>query len=181
MITQINDFIFCPRSIYYHDIYRNTTQSDFYHQSPQRIGQAAHATIDTATYSTRKGVITGITVYSASYNLLGRIDILDTETGLLTERKYAISALYDGFRYQLYAQYFALTEMGYTVLALRLHSVKDNRLYPLPLPTTEETLEFEALLTQIRQYHIDQPFSPNPRKCLHCIYATLCDLAPTER
>jgi len=180
MITQINDFIFCPRSIYFHDVYRNSLDTDLYQEKPQRVGQAAHKSVDTGQYSTRKNIITGIAVYSAHYNLLGRIDIFDCEAGLLTERKYSVTALYDGFRYQLYAQYFALTEMGYHVQHMRIHSSKDNRNYSVELPSKDETAQFEIVLNEIRNYRLDAPFVPNPKKCEHCIYNPLCDVCPVK-
>ena len=180
MITQINDFTFCPRSIYFHDIYRNTVDDSTYHQTPQRVGQAAHATVDEGTYSTRKTIITGMMVYSQKHTLLGRIDILDTEQQILTERKHSVSAIYDGFRYQLYAQYFALAEMGYVVKKLRIHSNKDNRTYDIPLPTLPDTEQFERVLAEMKEFRLEDPFTPNPKKCAHCIYSALCDVCPLE-
>ena len=180
MITQINDFIFCPRSIYFHDIYRNTANDSTYHQTSQRIGLAAHSTVDIGTYSTHKTIITGMMVYSQKYTLLGRIDILDTKRQILTERKHSISAIYDGFRYQIYAQYFALAEMGYDVKRLRIHSNKDNRTYEIPLPTLRDIEQFEQVLAKIKTFSLEDSFAPNPKKCAHCIYSVLCDACPLE-
>ena len=176
MITQINDFIFCPRSIYFHDIYRATADPDTYQQAPQKIGQSSHSTIDHSTYSTRKEIITGLMVYSQKYGLLGRIDILDTSQGILTERKYSVTAIYEGFRYQLYAQYFALLEMGYYVSAMRIHSIKDNKNYPIDIPNLEETNQFDATLEQMKSFDLQAPFNQNPKKCQHCVYNSLCDI-----
>lgn len=179
-ITQINDFIFCPRSIYFSGIYRETTSTEVFHQAPQRIGTAAHKSIDEGKYSSRKDILTGLTVYSEKYNLVGKIDILDLRTNTLTERKYSITAVYDGFKYQLYAQYFALLEMGYTVNILRLYSSKDNKNYPINLPTQEEITRFEQTLHKIRTFNLNAPFTQNPKKCAHCIYRHLCDLKLAE-
>lgn len=183
MITQINDFIFCPRSIYYSGIYRNTADTSMYHQAPQRLGTAAHEAVDSGIYSSRKNIITGMTVYSEQYHLLGRIDILDTSAHLLTERKYSVTAVYDGFRYQLFAQYFALCEMGYEVECMRLHSIRDNRNYEMPLPDAMATAAFEQTLSDIRSFSILDAFSQNRNKCVHCIYSPLCDFfdAPEEK
>ena len=101
MMTQLNDFIFCPRSIFFAGIYRTSVSDDLYHQTPQREGLAHHETIDNNKYSSRKDIITGLTVYSEKYRLLGRIDIFDQRSGILTERKYSVTAVYPGFRYQL--------------------------------------------------------------------------------
>ncbi len=181
MITQINDFIFCPRSLLFHDFLRENFSSDNFRETPQLRGLASHAAIDSGTYSTRKNILQGTTVYSGRYRLLGRIDLFDISTGSLTERKYSITAIYDGFRYQLYAQSFALQEMGYTVKTLNLYSSKDNKKYSIPLPTKEETAEFEAVLTKIRQYDPEKDHTlPNCKKCSNCNYREICCFYPEE-
>lgn len=175
MMTQLNDFIFCPRSIFFAGIYRESVSDDLYHQTAQREGLVHHEAIDENRYSSRKDIITGLTVYSEKYHLLGRIDIFDKEKGVLTERKYSVTAVYPGFRYQLYAQYFALEEMGFNVSELRLYSKKDNKVYPIPLPGKNETEEFENVIIQIRSFSLHSPYTPNPKKCKNCIYNSLCD------
>lgn len=180
MITQLNDFIFCPRSIFFAGIYRESVSDDVYHQTPQREGLVHHETIDENRYSSRKDIITGLTVYSEKYHLLGRIDIFDVTNGILTERKYSITAVYPGFRYQLYAQYIALTEMGFTVREMRLYSKKDNKVYPISIPDVQELEEFEGVITRIKNFSLLSPFSPNPKKCFNCIYNTLCDMNTSE-
>ena len=175
MITQLNDFIFCPRSIYFAGIYRESVSDDFYHQMPQREGVANHAAIDENRYSSSANIITGLTVYSEKYHLLGRIDIFDKTNGVLTERKYSVTAVYPGFRYQLYAQYFALSEMGFTVKLLRLYSKKDNKIYPVALPGEAEIAEFEFVIGEMRNFSLAVPVEVNAKKCKNCIYNQLCD------
>lgn len=174
-MTNINDFLFCPRSLYYGNIFRRSLGQDGYQQTPQKTGLAAHETIDEGTYSTRKDVLTGTMVYCEKYGLLGRIDIYDRRTRTLTERKYSVSAVWEGFRMQLYAQYFALQEMGCEVASLRIHSQKDNKTYHVPLPTRDDVMRFETILGQMRSFSMDAPFDANPRKCPKCIYRALCD------
>ena len=176
LITQINDFIFCPRSIYFADIYQQSVSNTLYHQQPQKEGQIHHTTIDTNKYSSKKNIITSLTVYSEKYNFVGKIDILDKDKGILTERKYSITAVYPGFRYQLYAQYIALQEMGYTVNELRLYSLKDNKVYPIPLPNQDALQEFTDIISAIRNYNFNTPHIPNPNKCKNCIYNQICDV-----
>ena len=176
LITQINDFMFCPRSIYFADIYKQSLSETCYHQQSQKEGLIHHTTIDTNTYSSKKNIITGLTVYSEKYNIVGRIDILDKDTGILTERKYSITAVYPGFKYQLYAQYIALQEMGYVINELRLYSLKDNKVYNVPLPDQNALTEFSNVISQIRNYKINSKYTPNPNKCKNCIYNQLCDL-----
>lgn len=176
MITQINDFIFCPRSIYFHDIYRATVSAEIYNQAPQKIGLATHAAIDNKSYSSRTDILMGTMVYCEKYKLLGRIDLFNISTGILTERKHSVTAIYDGFRYQLYAQKFALEEMGYNVHVMRIYSKKDNKIYPVNLPSKEEISQFENTLLKIRNFNMHDNFSQNPKKCAQCIYRELCDI-----
>lgn len=174
-MTQLNDFIFCPRSLYYSGIYRECETVKIYHQAPQLNGRAAHAAVDEARYSTRKNILQGITVYSDKYHLVGRIDLFDVVAGVLTERKNSVTAIYDGFCYQLYAQYFALSEMGYLVKEMRLYSQKDNINYQIPFPTDSQINDFENVLKCMREWKAENKFTPNPRKCRACIYSALCE------
>lgn len=177
-MTQLNDFIFCPRSLYYSGIYKNTGSTEVYHQTPQLNGKAVHEAVDEGRYSSRRDVLQGNTVYCDKYKLVGRIDTFDIATGTLTERKNSITAVYDGFRFQLYAQYFALTEMGYLVKSMRLYSVKDNTVYPIPIPDARQTADFEHVLHCMMEWTPERGFSANPRKCKACIYSALCDCNP---
>lgn len=61
-ISWLNDFIFCPYSIYLHNVYMSTDES-LYHASPQTRGRAAHNTIDNNTFADRKS-ITSLSVIS---------------------------------------------------------------------------------------------------------------------
>ena len=45
-ISYLNDFIFCPRSIYFHQLYGRVNQR-VYHTPAQTQGKAAHKAIDT--------------------------------------------------------------------------------------------------------------------------------------
>ncbi|MDD7761644.1 MAG: hypothetical protein PT956_03180 [Firmicutes bacterium] len=44
-ITNINDFIFCPLSIYFHNAYEEVEEK-LYYDAPQLQGKSAHKTID---------------------------------------------------------------------------------------------------------------------------------------
>ncbi len=76
IISYLNDFIFCPASIYFHSLYGRQVK-DSYQCSDQLNGTAAHEKVDHATYSSKKDILQGISVYSAKYNLVGKIDIFD--------------------------------------------------------------------------------------------------------
>lgn len=175
-ISFLNDFVFCPRSIYSHQLYGNRGPLT-YQKKAQIQGKQAHKSIDAKKYSTRKTVLQGIPVYSERFKLHGRIDIFDEEAGLLTERKKHIKVLYDGYTFQLYAQYHCLVEMGYKVKKLRLYSMDTNKSYPVLLPQDNRPMQeaFEKLIEEINHYDLNMPFQANPRKCSQCIYANLCD------
>ncbi len=175
-ITELNDFIFCPISIYFHNLYGNI-EKILYQRERQLSGSAVHKAIDEQKYSSKKAVLQGEMVYSSIYNIIGRIDIFDIETEILAERKNKIEKIYDGYVLQLYAQYFALKEMGYSVKKLKLHSMLDNKNYYIDLPENNKYyLElFENTLNNIRNFNLDTFIPENKKKCINCIYSDLCD------
>lgn len=177
-ISQLNDFIFCPYSIYLHNVYQNLDESQ-YHDTPQIAGKQAHETVDSGSYSTKKNVLTGLFVYSEKYGLIGRIDQYFAETKKLIERKKHIKTIYDGYKLQLYAQYFCLIEMGIEVHHLGFYSKDDNKSYPIPLPDYQIKVWFEHSLDSIRHYNPSIALQNiNPNKCQYCIYRSLCDQTP---
>jgi len=76
LITELNDFIFCPVSIYFHKMYKDMDRM-IYQNTDQINGNAAHKSVDESTYTTRKDILMGIDVYCEKYNLIGKIDIFD--------------------------------------------------------------------------------------------------------
>ena len=180
-ISYLNDFIFCPLSIYYHQLYGNLSER-LYYGTAQLDGKAAHEAIDEKRYSTHKSVLQGLDIYSNEYKLCGRIDIFDTEKGLLTERKKHISTIYDGYVFQLYAQCICLREMGYEVKQLRFYSSDDNKIYPVPLPEDDVEMfeKFKGINREMQSFTMDSFIPKNEKKCQQCIYNDFCDrpLAP---
>ena len=69
-LSILNDFIFCPYSIYLHNVYMETDE-DVYKASPQVKGSLAHSSIDNKTSSTRKTDLMSLPVYSDSLNIFG--------------------------------------------------------------------------------------------------------------
>jgi len=174
-ISQLNDFIFCPKSIYYHGLYGGY-KSSVYHDTPQVTGKIKHESIDLKKYSSASRYIQGLEVYNSKYNICGKIDIYDIQTKSLIERKTKIKEIYDGQKYQLYGQYFCLQEMGYIVEHLYLHSLTDNKRYKIKIPNEEEIKKFENLINQFCSFDLfDSSFTQNINKCNHCIYNELCD------
>ncbi len=178
MISHLNDFIFCPRSIYFHQLYGRISKS-LYQSDVQVKGINAHKSIDSKKYTTSKTVLQSIEIYSEQYRLCGKIDTYDEKKQQIVERKKKIKVIYDGYIHQLYAQYFCLTEMGYPVKQLKLYSMDDNKNYSIALPqeSPEHLVKFEALIDDMNSFQFDNNFSPNPKKCKNCIYNNLCDTA----
>lgn len=175
-ITYLNDFIFCPLSIYYHELY-GSLEPVLYHDRPQIDGKSAHESIDSKNYSTHSCVLQGVDVYSVRYGLCGKIDTFDASSGVLTERKKKVSAIFDGYVFQLYAQCLCLEEMGFVVKKMRIWSKDDNRVYPISLPSSDAVM-FSKFLNCLQRLNEFEPslFQPsNPSKCKACIYGAFCD------
>lgn len=179
-LSFLNDFIFCPRSIYFHQLYGGLNH-ELYEQKPQIVGEAAHSAISSKSYSTRKNVLQNIEVFSEKYNICGKIDIFDCKTGRLTERKREIKTIYDGYVFQVYAQCHALREMGYAVNEIVIHDMVHNKNYPIPLPEDNPEMQskFEKLIFDMNHFDIvTENREPNRAKCEQCIYSQLCDVSP---
>lgn len=176
LISWLNDYIFCPYSIYLHNIYNNVDNSVYY-TTAQTKGKTAHTSIDNNHYSTHKNDIVGIEVFSDQYYLCGKIDILHQAKNLLVERKRKITTIYDGYKYQLYAQYFALCEMGYQVEQLAFHSLVDNKRYLIDIPQGDELVRFEQTVFELHNFNpATTNININHKKCANCIYRHLCDI-----
>lgn len=175
-ITYLNDFIFCPLSIYYHQLYGELAKRLYYNEA-QIAGKAAHETIDNQNYSTHKNILQGIDVYSDEYKLCGKIDIFDKEKGLLTERKKHIETIFDGYLFQLYAQCFCLREMGFKVKQLRFYSSDDNKVYNIELPENNKEMftRFIETNNKMQNFNISDFEPKSEEKCRHCIYNDFCD------
>ncbi len=171
-ISKINDFAYCPASLYLHTMYEGFSEKT-YHNKPQTVGKLKHEAIDEKTYSSESRFMIGIEIYSQKYGIMGKIDIYDKETQTLIERKAKINKIYDGYRYQLYGQYFCLAEMGYPVKKLVLRSLSDNKKYELPVPSEKERMEFEKILNDIKNFDPKQLLSHRCPKCSQSIYGPL--------
>jgi len=173
-ISKINDFIFCPHSLYLHTIFDNFSK-EAYQESTQIVGSIKHENIENCSYSTSQDVLQGVPVYSNKYGLLGKIDLLFVGSNTLVERKFKIKKIYDGYKWQLYAQYFCLIEMGYKVSAIFLHSLSDNKRYEISIPNKNDERLFVELLNSLTGYKPGDNFIGRSKaKCINCIYSSLC-------
>lgn len=176
IISNINDFVFCPASIYFHNLYGS--RDTFTYQNASQInGSHAHETVDQGRYSSKKNILTAIEVYSETYNIVGKIDIYDKEKKHLIERKRQIKTIFDGYIFQVYAQYFAMREMGYEIEKIFLYSMADNKKYPVAIPQKGDKMlqKFEDVLAEIRGFSLDSFVQGNAAKCRSCIYEPACD------
>ncbi|MBQ9120455.1 MAG: type V CRISPR-associated protein Cas4 [Lachnospiraceae bacterium] len=85
LITELNDFVFCPASIYFHKLY-GSMDTMLFQSTDQINGTNAHERIDIQKYSTSKHILMSFDVYSEKYRLLGKSDMFDVKVGLLRER-----------------------------------------------------------------------------------------------
>ncbi len=178
IISNLNDFVFCPVSIYFHSLEpenEDILSKDIY----QINGSNAHKKSDTATYSSKKSMLQGMSVYSSKFDIVGKIDTFDSDEGILTERKKKITTIYDGYVFQLYAQYFALTEMGYKVNSIRLYSMDDNKIYNIEKPEDNSDMfdKFKKLITKMKNFKFEGFRQSDFHKCKHCIYEPLCSFS----
>ncbi len=174
-ISTLNDFIFCPYSIYLHNVYMETDET-MYHATPQTRGRFAHESVDKKTASNRADDILSLPIYSEEYGLMGKIDLYKRKIGELIERKYQLKQIYQGQIYQLWAQMLCLREMGYDVRELAFYEISTNKMIPVKMPNEEELSRFKRFIDSFRKYNPEEtPSTINANKCRHCIYCNLCD------
>ncbi len=192
-LSTLNDFIFCPKSIYYHKLYDNYDKN-IYHEQAQKEWTIVHESIDNKTYSTKKNILQSLSVYSEDFKISWKIDIFNKETWELIERKNQIKTsplipllqgegknkespiIYKWQKFQLWWQMYCLEEMWYHVQSLWIYSVKDNKKYRIYRPSTKQFIEFQDILEEYRKFDLFQKnWKQNTNKCLKCIYKELCD------
>lgn len=178
-ITYLNDFVFCPYSIYLHQVFDNNHE-EVYSSSPQQYGKSAHSEIDSfekrkESIKAESKILKGIYVISNKLGVYGKIDTLFVNRKKLVESKFQIKTLYRGYYYQLWAQYYALIEMGFEVESILFHSIKEKQDYVIPLPNEKDELELRNHIRKIAHFDFESEIIVNPVKCSHCIYAALCD------
>lgn len=175
-ISYLNDFIFCPYSIYLHQVFDNSNEV-VYSASPQQTGKAEHKFSDgsAVNYKDSAAILKGSYVISNRLGVYGKIDTLYVKKKRLVESKYEIKTVYQGYIYQLWAQFFALTEMGFEILEISFYSIRDRKSYPIPIPGDSEFKELRNHIRRIARYDFEAEMKVNPAKCVRCIYAALCD------
>lgn len=179
-ISTLNDFIFCPYSIYLHNVYMETDET-MYHATPQTKGKLAHEGIDQKKASNRADDILALSVYSETYGIMGKIDLYKRKEKKLIERKNQLKKIFRGQLYQLWGQMVCMQEMGYEIESLAFYEMSTNKMIPVAMPEERELQELRDFIKRFREYNPDStPFTINPNKCRHCIYSNLCDKTTEE-
>lgn len=163
-ISAINDFLYCPKSLYLHSIY-SSFETAIYHDAPQTIGTIAHENVENGTYTTAKHILQGLSVVSNRLGIKGKIDLYDAQEHWVIERKYRVKQVYLGFIYQLYAQMYCLEEVGFLVEKLFIQSLSDNKRYEISLPTDDEKKAFEAVIEKMKLFTSEDLQN---HTCIHC-------------
>lgn len=170
-ITTLNDFIFCPYSIYLHQIYEKTDE-DVYHSEYQSKGKRLHDFIDhNEDVESWKHAY----VYSEKLGIYGKIDDYNPITKELIEYKSTVAIAFKGYYYQLWAQYLCLTEMKIEVKKLFFYDFKQKQKIKVPLPVQEQINELKSHIKAVQQFDFHSGIITNPNKCNHCIYNNLCE------
>ena len=172
-ISNLNDFLFCPYSIYLHSVYKGT-EEEVCKAAMQKEGSYAHRKKEDDD-AHKKGVVTSLPVISEKLGIYGVTDAFDIENGILTEYKNRLTAVYPGQRIQIQAQCLCLKEMGYRVSEIRLTEISTGKILPVDLPDIDTVKEIECLIRRIKQYNPDNDIEVNPNKCRKCIYCSLCE------
>lgn len=152
------------------------SDEDTYKAVPQLSGSNAHRSTDSRSASTRKEDIMSLPVYSDELGIAGTIDIFKGKESLLIERKNNLKQIFRGQIYQLWAQYFCMLEMGYTIKNIAFYEISTNKMFYQALPMEKDKQELELFIKSFRAFKPDHThFVVNLNKCRHCIYCNLCD------
>ncbi len=173
-ISYLNDFVFCPYSVYLHQVFDNNKEETF-SALPQQKGKEAHDRVDKNPTKQSKKVLNGIYVISNMLGMYGKIDQYFVNDKILVERKYKLTTIYRGYYYQIWTQFLAIEEMGYEVKELYFHSISNNQRISIAKPKPEEIIELKNHIKKIARFDFEQKINVNPEKCKRCIYAALCD------
>ena len=179
LLSTLNDFIFCPYSIYLHNIYMETDEG-LYHATPQTQGRIAHDAVDSKRSSTRKHDLMSLPVSCRELGIMGKIDLYKGEEHHLIERKYRLKQIFQGQLYQLWGEYFCMIEMGYDVKKVSFYETSTNTMLPQQLPGQKEMDELKRFIARFKSFDPSSPIETNPNKCVHCIYCPLCEKTDME-
>lgn len=170
-ITTLNDFIFCPYSIYLHQIY-DANKEETYHSIDQSKGKRLHDFIDNnIEVKSWKNAF----VYSEKWKIYGKIDDYNPKTKELIEYKSTVAIVFQGYYYQIWAQYLCLQEMEIEVEKLAFFDFKTQNKIELPLPTAQQITQLQNHIKKVQRFDFHTEIQINSNKCMRCIYNNLCE------
>ena len=170
-ITTLNDFIFCPYSIYLHEIYHQNRE-EAYHSAFQSKGKRLHHFIEN---NQDENSWKNAFVYSEKLKIYGRIDDYNKRTKELIEYKSTVAIAFRGYYYQIWAQFLCLSEMGVEVVHLSFYDFRQDKKIPVTIPNDEQILELKNHIKKVQEFDFNTDLNPNPNKCKQCIYHHLCE------
>lgn len=179
LLSTLNDFIFCPYSIYLHNIYMEADEG-IYHATPQTQGRIAHEAVDQKRSSTRKEDLMSLPVVCEALGIMGKIDIYKGAEHHLIERKYQLKQIFQGQFYQLWGECFCMREMGYEVEKVSFYEISTHKMLSQQLPGQKEWDELAAFVERFKHFDPTMPIETNSNKCAHCIYCPLCEKTDVE-
>lgn len=172
-ISELNDFIFCPYSIYLHNVFKSVDR-DVYQAKPQVKGAISHKEeVDRKRFDSN--IITELPVISEKLGIQGVIDRYDSLSETLIENKYKLTNIYRGQLLQIWAQYYCMTEMDYPIRRLQFHVISTDSYIEISLPDASDIQSLVETIQRFRKYRPTDPIEINSNKCSHCIYNPLCD------
>jgi CRISPR-associated exonuclease Cas4 len=148
-ITKLVDYLYSPQTVYTRLSYDDLDYSVYYSYF-QTEGKMHHKSIDKQDYSTSKHILQGVSIGSEEFGIHGKIDLYNTKSKQLIERKRSVSHIQLSALTQLYAQYYCLIEMGFKVESIKVYSILDKKSYKIPLPTSAD---HKNLLELIKKIH----------------------------
>ena len=173
-ITTLNDFLFCPYSIYLHNAFMDM-DGDVFVAKPQVRGKAAHKEIDERTLSVEPDDVQSLKVFSIELGLVGVIDLYRKNERHLIEFKYKVGdSLFLGQKAQLWAQYFCLSEMGSQVEKISVYEKSTGIFHDVKIPANDVKQILTDLIRKFREFDFSQPMEVSTKKCTYCIYCNLC-------
>ena len=151
------------------------TDENVYHATPQVTGRNAHEQIDQKQLPKQQQIIETLPIISHELGIYGKIDIYKINKQELVERKFNLKKIFQGQIYQLWAQYFCMIEMGYGVSSIAFYEISTKKTIPIDLPTNNDKEQLKSFIIKYKEFDPRHFLMRNTNKCLHCIYANLCD------
>ena len=170
-ITALNDFVFCPYSIYLHEIY-SPNKEETYHSKPQAKGKRLHDFIEN---NQNENDWKHAYVYSEKLKIFGKIDDFNPQSKELIEYKSTLAIAFRGYYYQIWSQYLCLMEMGIEVYHLAFYDFKENKKTPIDPPSCNQIRELQQHIQKVKRFDFTSEIKTNPKKCARCIYSNLCE------